>query len=145
MKKSTWIVVANSSQARIFRLESNHTIVEIETFEHPESRQKEGDLVSSKPGRQFDRFGPGRHSMEQQTSPKTQEFVAFARQLSERFDLAIENEHLGKIYLAASPNFLGILRQNLSSLTLSIIAEEVDKDMTHLPQAAICDHFSLFI
>ena len=145
MKKETWIVVANSSHARIFRAESNHTLVEIEVMDHPESRQKDGDLVSSKPGRQFDRNGPGRHAMEPQTSPKAVEFETFARLLSTRLDAAREYEHVGKIYLSANPGFLGILRQSLSASTTSLIAAEIDKDMTHLDSTSIRNHLPLVL
>jgi|688.fasta_scaffold03110_13 protein required for attachment to host cells len=143
MKKDTWILVANSSCAKIYKVEKNLNLVELEVLEHPESRQKDADLVSSKPGRQFDSLGMGRHAYQQQTSPKLQEFETFARQLAELLDNAREKGLFGKLYLAANPSFLGILRPLLSISTEQLIAGEVDKDMTQLKAQQIREHFPL--
>jgi protein required for attachment to host cells len=140
MKKEIWVLVANSSFARIYKVEKNHTLVELEVFEHPESRLHEMDLTSGKPGRVFDRFGGGRHAMEQQTSPKMNEFMIFAKQLSSHLDTARNKGTFGKLYIAASPLFLGLLRQEISSLTAELIAGEVPKDMTHVTKEEIVEN-----
>ena len=109
MKKDIWVIVANSSNAKIFKVEKNRDLIELEVLEHLESRQRDVDLVSSKPGRQFDSLGMGRHAYQQKTSPKLQEFETFAQQISNLLDVAREKGQYGKLYVAASPNFLGIL------------------------------------
>jgi len=81
MKKETWVVVANSSLARIFKLEKNQILIETEILEHPQSRLHNQDLVDGKPGRTYDSIGPGRHAMEPTSSPKHNEFNAFAKHL----------------------------------------------------------------
>jgi protein required for attachment to host cells len=145
MKKDTWIVVANSSFARIFKAENNKLLTELEVLEHPESRQHPRDLVTSKPGRTFDRVGTGRHAMEPETSPKEQEFIIFARQLTANLDAARSDGRFGKLYLIASPVFLGILRQTLSTPTSQLIAGEISKDITHLDKDQIREHLPLVL
>lgn len=140
MKKDIWVLVANSSYAKIFRVEKNKELIEVEILEHPESRLAERDLVTTKPGRQFESTGTSRHSYEQHTSPKVHEFETFARQISVHLDAAREKGQFGKIYLAANPSFLGMLRPLLSGPTESLVAGEVDKDMTQLKPQAIREH-----
>jgi protein required for attachment to host cells len=145
MKKDTWVVVANSSQARIFRAENNQLLQEIEILEHPESREKESELVTSRPGRSFDRVGTGRHAIEPKTSPKLQEFVNFARFLSNHLEEARLQGKFGRLYLAAGPSFLGLLRQSIEPSILQLIAEEVDKDITHLNEAEIREYLPIVL
>src|ERR1700728_2892132 len=130
MKKQTWVLVANSSNAKIFQAQDNQILVEIQAFDHPESRLHDTDLVSSKQGRTFSRMGTMRSSLEYKTDPKAHEFIVFARELSQFLDEAREEGKFNKLYLAAGPTFLGILRQELSSLTDHIVAGEVDHDLT---------------
>lgn len=130
MKKDTLVVVANSSFARLYKAINNHALEELQTWEHPESRLHDQDLVSSRPGRAFDSFGPGRHAMETQVSPKTQEFHVFAKEIAHHLEKAVEKGDVKKIFLAAPPSFLGILRQRLSNNVAALIAGEFDKDFT---------------
>ena len=79
MKKETWILVANGSLAKIFKIEKNKILTEIKQLTHPASRQHEGDLVSSKPGRTFNSVGVLRHAYEPPQTQKVQEFNNFAK------------------------------------------------------------------
>lgn len=145
MKKETWVVVANSSHAKIFKVENNNTLVEIHEFEHPESRLDDQDLVTSKPGRTNDSVGFRRSSMEYQTSPKHHEFQLFAKQISEYLDQAHETGAVGRLYISASPIFLGILRQAFSNQVNGLMAAQIDKDLTHLKTDDIRSHLPLVL
>ncbi len=145
MKKETWIVVANSSYAKIYKVENNKKLVEIKQFEHPESRMHDRDLVTSNLGRTNASTGYRRSSMEPQTEPKIQEVHIFAKEISHYLDHAREKENLGRLYLTASPSFLGVLRQTLSSLTDKLIVGEVHNDMTHLKPDEIRSHLPLVL
>jgi protein required for attachment to host cells len=145
MKKEIWVLVANSSNAKIYKVERNQNFIELEVLEHQESRQKDSDLVSSKPGRQFDSLGMGRHAYQQKTSPKLQEYETFARQISNHLDEAREKGKFGKLYLAANPSFLGILRSFMSGHTQALIAGEIDKDLTQIKPQEIREHLPLVL
>jgi len=145
MKKETWVLVANSSVAKIYKAENNQTLKEIANLEHPESRLPEHELVSSRPGRSFDSLGKGRHAMEQQTSPHMQEFMLFARELTQLLEEAFSKGKIGRLYVVANPQFLGLLRQSFSHHLASLVASEVDKDMTHLKPAEIRTHLPLVL
>ena len=140
MKKETWVVVANSAEARIYKVEKNHLGGDCTALEHPESRLHDRDLASSAPGRAFDSIGSGRHSMEPPTSPKEVEFSIFAKTLSNHVETARADGRLGRFYLVASPSFLGLLRQTLHPLTLKILVGEVSKDLIQLKPEEIREY-----
>lgn len=140
MKKDTLVVVANSSFARLYKAINNHALTEIETWEHPESRLHDQDLVESRPGRAFDSIGPGRHAMETQISPKVHEFHIFAKSIANHLDKAVSKGDVKKIYITAPPTFLGILRQNLSHNVAAMVSAEVAKDFTTMHPDQIREH-----
>jgi protein required for attachment to host cells len=143
MKKDTWVLVANSSCAKIFKALNNHDLQEVHAFEHLESRLHNQDLVSEKPGRNNTSMGIRKSALDYQTSPKHQEFTLFAKQISDYLDSAREEGKFGRLYVTAGPAFLGILRQTFSHLTNAMIASEVDHDITHLPTSEIRNHLPL--
>ncbi len=140
MKKDTWLVVANSSLAHIYKLENDQTLASVQHLEHPESRLHDRDLVTDKPGRAFDSTGANRHSVEPPISPKRQEFIVFAKQISHFIEAARLEGKFKNLYIAASPNILGLIRENLPQASAQSIKGEIDKDLTHIKPAEIASH-----
>ena len=138
MKK--WLVVANSSLARIYKVEKQKALVEVELLEHPESRLHNRELVSDKPGRDFESVGRARHSLEPRSTPQQLEFNLFAKELSAYLETARNNGEFESLYIAASPTLLGLLRLSLSPNTAKLVKGEVDKDMTHMNPDEIMTH-----
>ena len=101
-------------------------------LEHPESRLYTHDLVSDKQGTDFESVGNARHRVQPHTTPKQLEFAIFAKQLAKRLEQALGNGDIGKLYIAASPTLLGLLRNSLHPNVTKLIGGEVDKDMTHM-------------
>ena len=140
MKKNSWLIVANSSLARIFKIQNLQSLVEIETLQHPESRLHNMDLVSDKPGRGFESVGTQRHGLETGTTPKQDEFLVFARHLANYLKSAHQAGSYETLYIAAGPTLLGLLRQTLDSSVTKAIHGELDKDMTHLKTDEMIAH-----
>jgi protein required for attachment to host cells len=145
MKKKTWVIVANSALARIFEVESNQHLLELEILEHPESRLHDGDLVSSAPGRAFESKGPTRHAYESATTPKTNEINFFARSLCTRLQEAHSKNQFDTLYIIAAPAFLGVLRECLSPVISKIVVAEINKDFTSFETTAIREHLPYLI
>jgi protein required for attachment to host cells len=145
MKKETWLLVANSSLARIFKIENRNSLVELKVLEHPESRLHNRDLVSDKDGRGFESMGPTRHAIEPPTSPKHQEFETFAKELANYLEEARVKGEFDRLYLAASPTFLGLLRQTLIPSTAKLLDGELNKDVTHLKPQEIMSHLPFLL
>jgi len=138
MTTTTWIVVADSSRARIFTVDKPlGPLQELESLTHPQARLHEQDLTTDLPGRSFDSGGEGRHAMSQNTSPKEQESLKFAKRIADHLEAARVDGQCDKLVIAAAPRFLGQLRQYLSTTTAALIEQEIAKNLTQHPVAEI--------
>ncbi len=144
MKENIWLLVANSSTARLFKIEKGRSLVLMESFEHPESRLHNRDLVSDKPGRAFESMGQTRHSLEAHHSPKHQEYTVFARDLVRFLESARMKGEIGRLYIAANPVLLGLIRESMSPELSKLIESELDKDLTQIQSQEILSHFPAF-
>lgn len=130
---ATWIMVANSSIARFFLMEKNgSSLTEIETLVHSASRLHGRDLKSDGPGRTQESSTRGRHATDPDTLPQEVQFETFARTLANHLELAKNENKYDRLIIAASPHFLGLLRQNLRPNTTKILEMTIDKDLTHM-------------
>lgn len=144
--KPFWVVVANSSRARIFKAEKRGgPLSEIEDMVHPESRLKEQDLVSDAHGRAFDSSGEGRHAMEQKVGPKQQEAIRFAKDICRRVNAAHGAGEYRKLYVIAAPAFLGVIRGCMNGSLQGDVAGEIAKDLTEQSPQSIRDHLPEYL
>ncbi len=141
--KLTWILVADSSRARIFKSEKNSSIQEIEDLTHPEGRLHDQDLTSDFPGRDADRSGAGKHEFQDQVEPKEQEAIDFAKRIARHLEESYNTNKFEQLMIISAPSFLGKLRQQLSNEISQQICFELDKNITmhevddirkHLPE-----------
>ena len=151
-----WVVVANTSGTRIFspapsapRLKDPQALqgetptarlVELETIEHPEARLKSQSLGADRPGRSFESAGMKRHSMSREVDPKKQEAITFAKKVAERLESARCQGEFEQLILVAAPEFIGLLRANLSSDLRRMIEEEFSLDLFHMTPQEIRAH-----
>ena len=120
----TWVVVAESSRAKIFELDKkNSPLKELEGLANTSSRMHEQNLSSSLPGRT-----PGKHKLVSKTSIKQHESKAFARTISQHLDSARNRGKFNKLILMSPPGFLGYLRKQIGNNMKHVISE-VDKNL----------------
>lgn len=145
MPNTIWVVVADSSRARVFKTDNalGAPLQELESLAHPAARLRGQELSSDEPGRAFDRAGQGRHAMEQNVDVRENEALKFARQIADYLEAAESEHKFSKLALVAPPKFLGHLRQNLSARLAGRITTEIDKNLVqqtpddirrHLPE-----------
>lgn len=138
----TWVIVAESSRARLFLLDAkNEPLVEMDDMLNPSARIHESELTSDLPGRAYGSTGSGiKHSMEPKITPKDQAAIDFARTIAERVEKARTTNEVESIILACSPKFLGILRHNLSDESQKLVTLSIDKNLVEMPEAEIRAH-----
>jgi len=127
----TWILVADSSRARIFTVERPRgPLIEQSTHDNPDARKHERDLVTDRPGREADPGGHSRSAFEG-PSAKAESGERFARQLAEILEHGRQEGRFRRLYVVAAPHFLGSLRDSLDATTRRCIEEEAAKDVAH--------------
>ncbi len=128
---TTWVIAADASRARIFRmLDRNQGIEEISDFVHQESRAKDRDLITDARGGYFvGDVGMG-HSAPSRTDPAEHEADRFSKELSDYVEKARTRHEFDNLCLIAPPKFLGMMRQNLSRESQKLIDKEIPKDIS---------------
>jgi protein required for attachment to host cells len=129
--EATWIVVADAARGRIFEMQQEGHLAEIENFVNPAEREDNADLRTDGYGRFY---GKGEreegHTAEPPVSPKEHEAARFAKHLAVYLDQA-RNRHLyDKLRLIAAPSFLGLLRNTLDDEVRKLVDQELDQDLT---------------
>jgi len=130
MPNITWIVVANSSRARVLENRGAGTgLTPLQTYEHPESRVKGIDLASDRPGHTATDRG-SRTALEPDTDPKRNAQEHFAHELAQALEQGrVQNRYQDLILVASSP-FLGVLRSRLPKGVKAQVREALNKDYT---------------
>ncbi len=145
-----WILVSDSSRARLFSVASAHRPLVLEAdFEHAESRAHEQELVSDRPGRMSQSTAGGAHpghgsrsGMEPSTPPKTVEHERFARMLTTVLSTQFGRNSFARLVITASPEFLGLLRDNLSEPLKKSLVATLNKDYTRLTEVELAEQLA---
>ena len=138
---STWVVVADSSAARIFDAPSaSGALAEVASYAHAESRLHERDLRTDQPGTTKDRAGYAKHGIEPKTKPKEQEAIVFARMIADTIGKARAKSQIERVLLVAPPEFLGHLRSALDANSRKIVGGEYALNVVRMPTEEIRKH-----
>jgi protein required for attachment to host cells len=123
----TWVVVAESSRAKIYQVEKNdskHSLKELKGFTHSTSRNHKSQLSGSQQKE-------SRHSQltDLHDTHKDHERTEFARSLSQHLNNARTKGKFKKLILMSPPKFLGDLRKNLGHETNKHVVTAIDKNL----------------
>ena len=139
----TWVVVASAARARVFELAKRHAdAVEVADFLNPEDRIAKREMASDKPGRSFDSLGEQRHVLEKSMDPKELGARRFAKRVVEFVQEGLRNKRFREACVVAGPHFLGLLREQTSTVLSRAIVEEVSKDLTRSDFESIRRHLA---
>ena len=134
---TAWVLVADSSRATLFSADKAMSpLKQISSFSHPESRAKTQDLISDRHGS----YGAPMRFMDDAVEPKRQEAMNFAKEITEHLKDARHKGLFDRLYIAASPSFLGLLRSKIDSSTAHMVAGEISKDLTQQEPSEIRRH-----
>lgn len=130
---TTWVVVADSSRAKIYVQDKpTGELQDAIDLVHPSARLHGVDLSSDRAGKHVGGFGQGSHMFDARTEAKEHEAENFAREIAERIESGRASDQFQKLVLMAPPEFLGVLREQLSDAVRKLVVEEIAKDLvTH--------------
>ena len=144
MNHAIWILVADSSRAKIFETFGPADLArEIEEFEHAEGRAHNRDLSTDAQGRYY---GKGErqqgHVAPPQVTPTEHEAELFAKQLADHLDKTRTEHRYERLCIIAPPKFLGMLRNHLHREVEKLIAATSAKDISWLDARSIAEFIS---
>ena len=140
---NVWILVAHESGARVFE---NHGpgkgIQLVEELDHPQGRERDGDLDADRPGRSFRKNSgdPRRAAMSRNEGPHDRVVGAFARDLAHRLQQGRVEHRFDRLVLVAPPRFLGLLRSSLDAPTQDLVVGSLNKDLIRTEEPELVEH-----
>jgi protein required for attachment to host cells len=138
----TWILVANASLAKLYaNLGPNKGLTLVKELIHPESRQKNAQLVTDRAGNMAG-SGNGQGSRQPQTIPKDHEAKVFAQEIAQELYRGRAKNAFGRAILMAPPGFMGMLNAELDNPTAQLITDRFDKDYTKTPEPQLREHLA---
>jgi protein required for attachment to host cells len=137
----TWVVVASAARARFFEANGGRDpLHELKDLVNPEDRLQSQALKTDKPGRAFDHLGGQRHAMGTAVDPKEQLAIRFAKQVAEQLDSDRHRGRFEALCVVASPHFLGLLRNHMSTGVARTVRGEVTNDLTQQDVGSVQEH-----
>jgi protein required for attachment to host cells len=128
-----WICIADNSRGKIFQMAlPERQLREIDVFDHPEGRSNVRQLASDAEGRYLG-GGAGQyqaHSSEPRVDRVKHENELFAKRLTERLEKGRVDHQYDALHVIAPPEFLGLLRKNMSNEIQKLVQKEVPKDVS---------------
>ena len=141
MPSSTWVVVADSSAARIFRAGSpTGPLEEVESYAHAEGRWHANEMRTDEPGTTNDRVGYAKHGTEPRVSPKEHDAVSFARFINSRIEKGRTQNEVARLILVAPPEFLGYLRSTMDDAARKIVEADYNLNVVRMRAEDIRRH-----
>ena len=137
--RTTWLIVGHRAGARILEHKGKELQL-VSEVDHEEGKLRDGQINSDRPGRAYDRAGPGRHSMGSEESPHDHVSNVFARELAEVLRVGRAEKRYDRLVLVAEPRFLGKLRNALDAATGAMVEETVGKDLAKVAVKDLAGH-----
>lgn len=136
-----WVVVADSRLAKIYTHKMNshkEPPILLHTIEHPESKLRDQDLVSDRPGH-YKTGGTSRGAYVPRTEPKEVEINKFAQELAHLLDQGRVQNQFEYLFIFAEPHFYGLMGMHMTKHVKDMIKKVVQKDYTHLTEHELQD------
>lgn len=147
---TTWILVANGSEAKLYTALNKDlcptnlqhiALTFIESFTHPQSREKSSELLTDQLGRYTNQSSSNSNSsFSEQTDPHDYEKNKFAQQLALFLDEKRKTDHLHSLILVCPSRFYGDLNKHLSKHLTNLVANVIEKDYTKEPELKLIQH-----
>jgi protein required for attachment to host cells len=142
----TWYVVADGGRARILTRRVKSAMFDTRTeLTSADIHNRTHDLGAERPGRTHQSANTAHHAVEPRQDLHQAEKRAFIDHLAEALITENRAGAFDSLILAAPAHALGELNHALDAPTKLKIVFQLQKDLTHVPNAALSEHFSALI
>jgi protein required for attachment to host cells len=141
MKKvKIWYVIADGGRARFVERDENGAFRTVVSFVAADLHARSSDLGRDRPARVMESAGPGRSAVE----PRRDLHEAAKEDFVKLVAAQIEAEHgsgqFDSLVLVAPPGVLTELKQALSKSMAALVADDLQKDLTKVPDHDLTGH-----
>ncbi len=139
----TWILVAESSRARLYEWDGKRSspLRELADLVRPQARLHEREITADLPGRNAGADDVSHHALADPTPADEQEAIRFAREVVEHLEQGRKTGAFDRLFISAAPAFLGHLRKAMSEPLQAKVARELDKNLVQLQGGELKAYF----
>lgn len=137
----TYIVVADAARARVFSRHGPGDLREIRTLVDLRNRRHPGDLRTGGEGAVRQSTGAGNRRTDDPIGAMEGEASSFAGKVAQHMRRFRMEHEADAFIVAAEPQFLGLLREQLDNTTRDMIVRSVSKDYSKASADDIARHF----
>ena len=135
--KPHWILIANSTYARLLQQKGGGPIVILKTFTHAQGRSKVSELVDDRAGHENTDRSYGGTSYQPRTDPKKKERERFARELADDLERQAQLGTFESLAVFASSPFLGELKAEFGPAATRLLSGTHEVDLTSVGPAEL--------
>ena len=141
--KTTWILIADGAQAKVFEHSGPGKGLRVVDDMHFEQEPLQAqEIMADRPGRASSGGGVGaRSAMEYSSDPVAVRERRFVENVAEELEKHLQAGEFERLIVAAAPTALGDLRPAFSKGVKDTIVAELPKDLTNIPTAKLEAHF----
>ena len=133
LTNGTWVVVTDSEKALFLRNLTDHANPNLDVFDEDEQdNPSDREQSANRPGRMHD-GGPGQKSAMDDTDWHELAKERFAADLAEKLYDEAHKGSFDKLVIVASPQVLGVLRNEMHKEVADKVIAEVPKTLTNHP------------
>lgn len=141
-----WVVTLNTSNCRIYHYQKHlNKLTLIKELNHPESRLKNRDITSDRPGHYHKSLKTSRGAYEPASDPKANEVDIFSRDIAKVLNCAKKDNLYRELILITAPHMHGVLNQHLNKNVQTNITETIHKDLQTLSEKALSDYLAEYL
>ncbi|MCW8409867.1 host attachment protein [Legionella sp. PATHC035] len=137
--QTTWVLAADTNTCRIYKSTTTpYDLKLIKELQHPQSKLRDIELTSEKPGR-YNTATTTRGTYTQQSDPKEIEIDNFARTIAEELDHSRNAHEYDKLIVITGPHMNGLLFHHLNKHVHHLVTHNLKNDVIHLTEKELSD------
>ncbi len=143
MKKAKlWYVIADGGRARFVARDEEGAFRTVQSFVAAQLHQRSRDLGLDRPARVGESASPARHAIEPRRDLKEAAKEDFIRIVAEEIEAGHGRGQFDKLVLVAPTGVLTELKNALSKPIAKLVASDLQKDLTKVPDHELTDHLA---
>jgi protein required for attachment to host cells len=143
MKKAKiWYVTADGGRARFVERDERGAFRTVSSFVSTELHAKASDLGRDRPARVMESATPGRSAIEPRRDLKDAAKQDFVKLVAEQIDVEHGRGQFDNLVLVAPPGVLTELKNHLSKAMAERVVNDVQKDLTNVPDHDLTGHLA---
>ena len=143
MKKAKlWYVIADGGRARFVERDEEGAFRTLSSFVSTELHKSTHELGRDRPARVKESATPARHAVEPRRDLHEAAKDAFIRTVATELAAQLKDGKFDELVLVAPPGVIAELKDALSKPIAKLVVEELQKDLTKVPDHELTGHLS---